>query len=194
MPKDDWQANPINKLFGELYPQDVHSILDVGCGLSMKSQYVPAAVRVGVDIYYPYLEQARRQSDIGDTFVLLHCNILGINKLFLPKSFDVVVCFDVLEHLSTHDALSVLGMCEELARKAVCIETPRGFVPQNIDITGHGGHEWQTHRSGWHETDFTKRGYTVFMRDYEMANVQRHTAIAVDPHIQMLDAIKRMDR
>ncbi len=194
MPKTDWQTNTVERLFADDFPATVHSVLDVGCGLSMKSQYLDAQVYVGVDIHRPYLEAARKQSAKGSELVLLNLDALDLCKVFLPQSFDVVMCFDVLEHLRKADALKLLTMCEILARKAVCIETPLGFVPQNIDILGLGGDRWQTHRSAWHCDELHELGYTVSTRDYLMDNVQRHTYRAVDPHIQMIDAIKRMDR
>jgi 2-polyprenyl-3-methyl-5-hydroxy-6-metoxy-1,4-benzoquinol methylase len=193
MPREEWELNTVERLFADYYPDGVRSILDVGCGLSMKSQYLEATVYVGVDIHRPYLEQARKQSPIGDHFVLINADVNDLDQLFLDKSFDVVVCFDVLEHLKDFDGRTLIAECERLARKAVCIETPNGYVPQDIDITGLGGDVYQTHRSAWQPADFQKRGYTVKVRDYLMNDVRRHTSIAVDPHIQMIDAIKRMD-
>lgn len=194
MPRDEWEQNTVERIFSDHYPHgQVYSVLDVGCGLSMKSQYMEATVRVGVDIHRPYLEQARKQSTIGDSFVLISADVNDFDQLFLDKSFDVVMCFDVIEHLKDYDGRTLIAECERIARKAVCIETPNGYIPQDTDITGLGGDEYQTHRSAWYPADFKQRGYTVRVRDYLMNNVQRHSSIAVDPHIQMIDAIKRMD-
>jgi hypothetical protein len=148
---------------------------------------------VGVDIYRPYLNLARSQAYYPDEWVLLNLDALRLDEVFLPKSFDVVICFDVLEHLKKSDSLKVMAMCEGIARKAVCLEMPLGFIPQNMDIIGAGGDHWQTHRSTWDVQELLSYGYKVTTRAYEMANVQRHTSIAVDPHITLIDAIKRMD-
>src|SRR5690349_3836182 len=150
MPREEWEQNTVDRLFECDFPITVRSILDVGCGLSMKSQYIDDVagndiVRVGVDIHRPYLEQARHQSPTGNDFVLINADINDLDRLFLDKSFDVVMCFDVIEHLSNFDALRMLANCERIARKAVCIETPNGYIPQDIDITGLGGDEYQTH-------------------------------------------------
>lgn len=194
MPLNEWQSNTVETIFGNRYPHGlVKTVLDVGCGLSMKSQYIYAETRVGVDISRRYLERAREQSSIGDSFVLVNADALMIERLFLPKSFDVVICFDVVEHLPKDDALELLRMCEALARVAVCIETPLGYVPQNLDITGFGEHSYQTHRCGWEVEEFIKMGYSVLVRDYTMNDVQRHTDEFVSPQIKMIDAIKRMD-
>ena len=85
--------------------------------------------------------------------------------------------------------LSLIEMAEEIAKIAVVIETPKGLVPQNIDIWGYGGHEFQTHRCGWEPSEFEDRGYKVIMRDYIMSDKKRHTGLEIDQHIQLIDAI-----
>jgi SAM-dependent methyltransferase len=192
MPKEDWIQNTVENIFERegIYPTGlVESVLDVACGLSLKSQYVTANIRVGVDIYRPYLEKI--ETDVP--YVAINANALDIETLFLPDSFDLVIVLDVVEHLEKDDALRLLDMAEAIARRAVVVETPLGFIPQNLDIWGHGGHEWQTHRSGWETADFLQRGYTCVLRDYTMSDVKRHTDLEVDPEIRMIDAIKRLD-
>jgi 2-polyprenyl-3-methyl-5-hydroxy-6-metoxy-1,4-benzoquinol methylase len=193
MPKADWQANPVQKIFEAHYPHGlVQSVLDVGCGLSMQSQYIPAEVRVGVDLHRPYLEAARAQSGIGHTFVLIEGNVLDIGKLFLPQSFDLVICLDVVEHITKEDGFHLLTLCEKIAREAVCVVTPLGDMPQNLDILGFGAHELQTHRSAWVEDDFIARGYHVHTYPYRTSGVKRHTVEPAVLDITKIAAIKRM--
>lgn len=193
MPREDWVANTVERIFEAegLYPTGkVRSVLDVACGLSLKSQYITADIRVGVDIYRPYLEKI--QADVPYATVLADC--MDIGKLFLPKSYDLVLLLDIVEHLEKPQSLKLMEMAEEIARVAVIVETPKGYVPQNIDIWGHGGDEFQTHRCGWEPEELQARGYDCILRDYRMSSVKRHTEIEVAPDIQMIDAIKRMDR
>ena len=71
MPREDWVANTVERIFEAegLYPTgQVKSVLDVACGLSLKSQYITADIRVGVDIYRPYLEKI--QADVPYATVL----------------------------------------------------------------------------------------------------------------------------
>lgn len=192
MPREDWVANTVERIFEAegLYPTGkVRSVLDVACGLSLKSQYITADLRVGVDIYRPYLEKI--QADVPYAAVLADC--MDIGKLFLPRSFDLVLLLDIVEHLEKPQSLRLMEMAEQIARVAVIVETPKGYVPQNIDIWGHGGHEFQTHRCGWEPGELEARGYRCILRDYRMSAVRRHTEIDVAPDIQMIDAIKRMD-
>ena len=191
MPKADWIANNVQALFERwnLYPTgQIKTVLDVGCGLSLKSQYVDAEVRVGVEIHRPFIERI----EATVPYAVVNANALDIGRLFLPGSFDLVLVLDLVEHLDKSDALRLIEMAEAIARVAVIIETPRGFVPQDIDIWQGGGDQYQTHRSGWEPEEFTARGYEVRLRDYKMSDTKRHTSIDVDPNIVMIDAIRMM--
>ncbi len=193
MPKDDWSENSVQKLFTDagLYPSGkVETVLDVACGLSLKSQYIDASIRVGVDIYRPYLEKIEATCP----YVAIESDVRDIGKLFLPKSFDLVLLLDIVEHVEKEDALRLIEAAESIARVAVIIETPKGYVPQNMDIWGHGGHEYQTHRCGWEPEELEQRGYDVLVRDYRMCDVKRHTELDVAPDIQLMDAILRLDK
>lgn len=185
MSQNDWIKNNVIKLFDWKLPSDI-TVLDVACGLSLKSKYIPASIRVGVDIYPEYFKHIK--SDVP--YTVIKYDVRKLNEIFMPKSFDVVIAFDIIEHLEKEEGLKLLEDCERIARKAVVIETPSGYVPQNIDILGHGGHHWQTHRSGWINRDFSKRGYEVKIREYKMMKKKRHTDIRVGQNIKLIDAIK----
>ena len=192
MPKEDWIENTVQRIFERrgLYPTGkIRTVLDVGCGLSLKSQHIDADVRVGIDIYRPFLEKI--EADVP--YAVMNADALQIGALFLPRSFDLVLLLDILEHLDKQDALRLMEMAEQIARVAVIIETPKGHVPQNIDIWGHGGHAYQTHRCTWEPEELAGRGYHVLLRDYTMSDVKRHTEVDVDPHIVLIDAIRRFD-
>jgi hypothetical protein len=194
MSKEDWKQNTLDKIFSQqgLWPWkegEIISILDVACGLSLKSKYLSAQIRVGVDIYEPYFKSI--EADVP--FVLVKYDVRKLSDIFPDKSFDLVIALDIVEHLEKEESLEMMRQCENIARKGVIIETPKGYIPQNIDILGHGGHEWQTHRSGWEPEEFEKLGYKTVLRDYKMSDVKRHTEIDVHTDVQLIDAIKFID-
>ncbi len=194
MSKEDWKQNTLDKIFSQqgLWPWkegEIVSILDVACGLSLKSKYLSAQIRVGVDIYEPYFKSI--EADVP--FVLVKYDVRKLSDIFPDKSFDLVIALDIVEHLEKEESLEMMRQCENIARKGVIIETPKGYIPQNIDILGHGGHEWQTHRSGWEPEEFEKLGYKTILRDYKMSDVKRHTEIDVHTDVQLIDAIKFID-
>lgn len=188
MSKLDWEQNNLLKLFPDYDWDNVKTVLDVGCGVSFKSKYISANIHVGVDIYEEYFKHI----EAPIPYVVIKYDIRKLKDIFMPKSFDLVIALDVIEHLNKEDAVSVIDQCEVIAKDAVILETPSGFVPQNIDILGYGGHKYQTHYSAWDQDELQILGYTTFLRDYTMQNVKRHTFVDVDPHIKLIDAIKKL--
>jgi hypothetical protein len=189
VPREDWETNTIDKIFARegLYPkQKISTILDVACGLSLKSQYIPADIRVGVDIYRPYLAKI----DARVPYTTVVHDVRKLDEVFIDKSFDLVLMLDIIEHLEKDESLALLQTAERLARVAVIIETPEGYVPQNIDIWGHGGDEFQTHRCGWEKAELESLGYRVLRRLYKMQDIRRHTEVEVPTDIHLLDGIK----
>lgn len=192
MPREDWQKNTLENIFKPrgLWPEGhIQSILDVGCGLSLKSQYVQADIRVGLDVYRPYLEKI----DAKVPHICINADAMQIDTLFLPKSFDIVTLLDIVEHLEKPDALALIEKAGRLARRAVVIETPLGFLPQNMDILGLGGDHFQTHRCGFEAGELAALGYDIVIRTYELSNLKRHTTQASPAAIEMIDAILRFN-
>jgi hypothetical protein len=193
MSKSDWESNTVVNICSNngLWPfkdGEIISVLDVACGLSLKSKFIPAQIRVGVDIYDKYFDYI--ETDVP--YVVIKYDVRKLNEIFVPKSFDIVIALDIIEHLEKDESLAMIAECEKIARKAVILETPNGYIPQNLDILGHGGHDYQTHRCGWEPKELQKMGYKVMIRDYKMSNAKRHTDIEVGPQIQLIDAIKFM--
>ena len=191
MPKEDWQKNSVDQVFRNagLWPwseDEIVSILDVACGLSLKSKFIPAKIRVGVDIYEEYL----RHIESNVPFVVIKHDVRSLKDIFMPESFDLVLALDIIEHLEKEESLRMIRQCETIAKKGVILETPKGYIPQNLDIWGYGGHKFQTHRCGWEPEELRKLGYKVVIRPYTMTDVQRHSKLKVDPNIELMDAIK----
>ena len=190
MPRVDWETTTIPRIINgmglELPP--LESVLDIGCGLSFKGQYINAQRHVAFDAYRPYLE--RIQSKVF--FTAVQGNAEEIVSYFLPRSFDMVIATDILEHMKKDDGIRLLFDMESLARKVIYIEIPETEIPQNIDIWGHGGDTWQTHRSSgeWSKEELESHGFTVTRRNYKMSDAKRHTELDIDPNIIILDAVK----
>jgi SAM-dependent methyltransferase len=130
------------------------SILDAGCGegraMSAIRQAVPFNYAVGADLFRPYLMKCRRQN-LHDDYVL--CNIERLP--FKEKCFDVVFCFEVLEHLEKNAGYSLIHKLEKIACVQVMMSTPVGFEEQE---------EWQNnpferHVSAWFPEEFRLFGY-----------------------------------
>lgn len=134
---------------------DCKSILDLGCGSSSSIKYLQKNFySVGVDIFKPSIEKSKREG-IHNEYILM--DVLDIDKIFQPNSFDCVLALELIEHLEKKDGIRLIEMMEKIAKKKVIIITPNGFLPQEE----YDGNIWQIHKSGWSAGEMRKRGYRV---------------------------------
>jgi SAM-dependent methyltransferase len=135
---------------------DVESVLDVGCGtnspLDRFSRRFPRTV--GVDLFAPAVDESKAKS-IHDEYRVM--DVLEIAEAFGPRSFDAVVAFDLVEHLSEPDALALFERMTTVARRRIVVFTPNGFLPQDAAPDN----PYQAHRSGWTAEKMRDAGFEV---------------------------------
>jgi 2-polyprenyl-3-methyl-5-hydroxy-6-metoxy-1,4-benzoquinol methylase len=137
-----------------LIDSSTRSVLDVGCGNGLQMKLIrcrfPKIEGVGIDIYDGAVKECRTQG----TYKKVILEDIR-NMSFKDKSFDVVVCFQVIEHLTEKQAIKLLDRMEKIARKQIIISTPFGQSPYHTeDDNMH-----QTHKSFFYPAFFGKRGY-----------------------------------
>ena len=130
-------------------------VLDVGCGMGLPIKCLRrlglSAQFIGVDIYAHYLKKVKKSGFYGD------CVLANVKFLpFRHNSFDSVMCFQVLEHLSQRDGIIALDSLSDVAGTVV-LTTPVGFIENNVDSSN----VFQDHQSGWHPRDLRALGYKV---------------------------------
>ena len=141
----DWLGKIIQK-----YIKSEYIVLDLGCGI-MKST-TDVIEKIDKEKYSNFTRKKRkiihffqRSSGTIKCRSLLGCDIwpkyldiskeyfpvlrLNMNELdrFVDDSFDVVLCIDVLEHLSLDDAIIAIKHMKRIARKIVIVYTPSKF-------------------------------------------------------------------
>ncbi|MFC1646673.1 class I SAM-dependent methyltransferase [Patescibacteria group bacterium] len=132
------------------------TVLDVGCGYNSALRYINLPIKKeGIDIFNKNIEISKKHKihqkyRVGD--------IRKLNKYYKSKSFDAVVCIDVIEHLTKKEGFVLIEMMEQIAKKKVMILTPVGFYSQD-DINDN---PYQIHKSGWLTEDFKQLGYKVY--------------------------------
>ena len=132
------------------------SLLDIGCGANSPLSHLNArpAHMVGVDGFQPSIDHSRSHNYHDD---YVNSDLLAIDKVFEPRSFEVVAAIDVIEHFAKEDGYRLLEKMEQIASRRVVVFTPNGFLPQNE----HSGNILQRHLSGWSVEEMTQRGYRV---------------------------------
>lgn len=136
--------------------RDCDSVLDVGCGTNSALQFVPGPkVKEGIDAYKKSIEISKAKH-IHSRYTL--GDIRRLSSYYKPKSFDAVICIDVIEHITSADGKKLIKMMENIAKKRVIILTPNGFYHQH-ELEGN---PYQVHKSGWKSADFKVLGYRVF--------------------------------
>ena len=132
------------------------SVLDVGCGANspLGRFGVRYAHTTGVELFPPALEQAR---SLGTHDDYLPIDVLELEDFVQPRSYDAVVAFDLIEHLTKEDGRRLLATMERIARDRVVVFTPNGFLEQQPA----DGNPLQAHRSGWTAPELQLLGYEV---------------------------------
>ncbi len=131
----------------------MESVLDVGCGKGGPLLAVPKPPRlVGADGHQPSLDRLR---ETGHYDELVFGSLDSV--VFSSRSFDVVMCLDVIEHFEKAEACRLIERLEGWAVKKVILTTPNGFTPQPV----HDGNPFQEHKCGFEAGELRARGYRV---------------------------------
>jgi len=85
-------------------------------------------------------------------------DVTNLQKYISDKSFDSVVAFDLIEHVTKEEGLALLKSIEKIAKHSVIIYTPNGFLPQDE----FDNNPFQKHLSGWEFEEMKKLGYEVY--------------------------------
>lgn len=128
-------------------------VLDLGCGPRSDLRNYKLAHSVGVDMFDPYIEEAKRLRT-HDSVIKGDCTQLE----FEPNSFDVVVAFDVFDHLEKEDALALIEKTKQWARREVIAIVTNGHAdPPLLD-----DNEFQRHRSAFSMKEMKELGFKTY--------------------------------
>jgi len=135
-------------------------VLNVGVGLGnsglgIQLHFFPFTRLDNIDIYQPYLDLAKTQEWAAKKVNFINADI----RNFDTSIYDLVLMFDILEHLPKEDSLKIMDRikCKQLI-----------FIPLEKEFRKNVyGVESQDHLSLWTEDDFKSRGYkTEVLKDY----------------------------
>ena len=133
------------------------NIVDLGCGKGINgflirlSRYLQGAKLIGLEINDDYINFCKK-FNIYDQIIKQ-----SLPKLpFKDKSVNLILCTEVIEHLTRKDGLTLLDEIDRVCQGRVIITTPNTFFE-----TMPGDPE-DKHLSIWSIKDFKSRGYKVY--------------------------------
>lgn len=129
------------------------TVLDLGCGYNSPLHQCKGSFSVGVESFLPYLEESRGKL-LHDQYI--RADIRKVN--FKPGSFDAVVAFEVLEHLTKEEGQELLNKMKTWARKKLIITTPNGYLRQD----SYDKNPLQEHKTGWSPKELRNLGFKVY--------------------------------
>lgn len=152
-----------------ILPKNPEYHLDLGSGISNGFRYrniiKPKNILYNeIDINYL----------TGWIFPCLFMNIVDVHKYIKPKFFDLITCFDVIEHLHKNEGEQLIYNLEKLCNGRLVFQTPIGEMWINEDSRKYVASEeekhlyekpasFHTHLCGWLPEEFTERGYSCWI-------------------------------
>ncbi len=131
---------------------DCNTVLDLGCGSDSPIQYCNISFSVGVELFESYLQESKKK---GIHSEYIKADITKIE--FKPKSFDAVICVEVLEHLPKEEGYRMIKKMEKWAKKKIIITTPHGYSYQDV----FDNNPLQEHISGWSGDELKNLGFRI---------------------------------
>lgn len=107
-------------------------------------------IKIGIEIYKPYIDNAKFHNCIK-----IHGDALNYKVLLKKYDVDTVLIVDVLEHFKKEIGFNLINVLKEDFNR-ILLMLPIGKYEQHRDVTGFGGHEYQTHNSYWYIDDIKK--------------------------------------
>lgn len=120
-----------------------------GSGLGRQLPFLRFKQLDNIDVFQPYLDGAKTRFYDAKKVNFINADIRG----FDTSSYDLVLMFDVLEHLKKEESLEILDKisCSQLI-----------FIPLEKEFRENiFGAKSQDHLSFWTEEDFKNRGYST---------------------------------
>jgi len=127
-------------------------VLNVGAGsgesgLALQFPFLPCKELTFLDIHQPYLDRAAARVYLAEKVNFINQDVRDFNTI----GYDLVLMFDILEHLSNEDSFQVIDDIK--CSQVVFIPLEKKFRPNVFGVKS------QDHLSLWTEDNFKCRGF-----------------------------------
>jgi hypothetical protein len=158
----------------EIMSECIHpanSVLEIGPGVRIFELTFTPLLRVFIEPSLEYVKNLDSQTSAAKGKLIIKCDAITILNSLQENSFEIVICSDVLEHLTKEDGQILIREMLRVASKQVIVFTPLGFMPQHmdspgIDPWGFSEVELQTHLSGWEPEEFPDEFSVLVAKDF----------------------------
>ena len=119
------------------------TVLDIGCGIHHTVEGLQFKSYLGCDVWMKYLDVTKQKQNV------VRIDATKDLDRFPDKSYDVVLCLDVLEHVTLGDAEKILEHLKRICRKYTIIFTPSEFTENESAVENAwdlGRCDYQRHR------------------------------------------------
>ena len=151
-------SDPVKRSIELVNLYGAKSLLEIGCGKGGILTQFNVPLKVGVDNFTPFIEWAARNLSVDKTFYIKH-DVRNLFDIFLPRSFDAVIGFDILEHLPNGDMYEVIETCEKIARKLIIFFSPLDELGLDTSPAIDEGNKGMRHLTIMREQFFKDNGY-----------------------------------
>lgn len=135
-----------------ILPKESFTLLDLGCGSQRRTRYFNFSDCVGVD------GNAKYKDDCHPATRFVNADVVT----FLQndeQTFDVVACFEVIEHQRFDVALRLIGLMKTRAKRLLVLVSPDGYSYNFQE--NHGDDNLEEHRCGFTQDQFEFLDFTV---------------------------------
>ena len=145
-------------------------ILDVGCGAGIYSalfnRVAPDAILEAVEPTESYWTEY----DLASKYNILHKMSIQEFTKTDTKVYDLIVCFDILEHLYLSEAIDILECLSYCSRNII-------FAwPTNVPQGNYEGNPYEKHKSNMTLADLTRFNITYYQKTPLEQNCTYHYA------------------
>lgn len=137
------------------------TVIELGAGFFTNLKNIKAKVKIGIEIFQPYIDNA----DYKDC-IMICGNMIHYRDLCTPywRGKKLAILIDALEHIERPFASKLINDLKEDVDK-ILVMSPRGYAYQDKDVTNLGNDYHQTHKSFWFEKDFKELKMTEILID-----------------------------